>query len=360
MEINQFIPSLTPGDAASNDALAIRAILRKNGFKSNIYAKFIHPRMLWYARPYFLYRGNRQNISIYHFAIGGLQFSDFILKLPDIKILRYHNITPPEYFEKYDSKLSFICRKGLIELKGFKRHFVLGMGDSSFNCLAMEHEGIGKTEVLPVLIDFSKYAEYDKELNRKLGGSDSKKIIFVGRIAPNKKQEDLIRVFDHYHRKFNPNSTLYLIGQKQIAPYVHELEELVTTLGLSDTVVFTGKVSDKEVNTYYRNADVFVCLSEHEGFCVPLVESMFFNIPIIAYESSAIKDTLGEAGILLQEKDAESIAKLIVRVTEDSSFREEIIKRQKKRLPVFQSDCIEQKLMKIIHEIQDSKYNTPG
>jgi glycosyltransferase involved in cell wall biosynthesis len=184
------------------------------------------------------------------------------------------------------------------------------------------------------------------------------KIVFFGRIAPNKKQDDIIRIFDHYHRKFNPSSALYLIGQKQIKPYVQELEELVQTLGLSDNVVFTGKITDKELNTYYRNADVFVCMSEHEGFCVPLVESMFFNIPIIAYDSSAIRDTLGDASILLQNKEAEPVSRLIDKVTKDRSFRQEIIEKQKKPLPVFQSDTLKRKLMKVIREIQDSIYNT--
>lgn len=356
MQINQFVPVLSPGDATSNDALAIRTILRKNGYTSNIYAKYIDPRMLLYARPYLLYRGDKENIAIYHFAVGGLKFSDFILRLPDIKILKYHNITPPEYFEKYDEHSRFLCQNGLSELKEFKDHFVLGLGDSPFNSRAMEQAGIENTCVLPVSIDFSKYAGYDEKLDRSLKMSEVKKIIFVGRIAPNKKQDDLIRVFDYYNRTFNQNSRLYLIGQKQTRPYVRELEKLIRELGLSEKVVLTGKVSDKEVNAYYRNADLFVCLSEHEGFCVPLVEAMFFNIPVIAFDSSAIKDTLGDAGVLLQNKDAESIARLMNRVIGDEQFREGIIEKQKERLPAFQSGTIEDKLMHIIGEIKAYGY----
>ena len=355
MQINQFIPSITPGDAVSNDALAIRSILRKNGYKSIIYAKFIHPWMLPYARPYFLYRGNKDNILIYHFAVGGFKFSDFILNLPDFKILKYHNITPPAYFENYDAHSYFICQKGQNELSEFKDHFDLGIGDSSFNCLALKRVGFDRTYVLPILLDFSKYAKYDTKLDHKLKSSNLTKIIFVGRIAPNKRQEDVIKAFDHYQKNFNRFSMLYLIGQKQIKPYLHELEELIQKLELSNNIIFTGKVSEGELNTYYRNADVFVCMSEHEGFCVPLVESMFFNIPIIAYDSSAIKDTLGNAGILFQEKNFEVIAQNIHKILEDESFREQIIEKQKIRLFKFQAYTIERKLLQIISEIQSLK-----
>jgi glycosyltransferase involved in cell wall biosynthesis len=355
MQINQFIPSITPGDAVSNDALAIRSILRKNGYKSIIYAKFIHPRMLPYARPYFLYRGSKENILIYHFAVGGLKFSDFILNLPDFKILKYHNITPPEYFENYDAHSYFICQQGLNELSEFKDHFNLGVGDSPFNCLSLKRVGFNRTFVLPILIDFSKYARYNETLENMLKSSNSKKIIFVGRIAPNKKQEDVIKAFNHYQKKFNPFAMLYLIGKKQIKPYLKELEELIQKLDLSNNIIFTGKISESELNTYYRNADVFVCMSEHEGFCVPLVESMFFNIPIIAYDSSAIKDTLVNAGILFQEKNFEVIAQNIHKVLEDALFREQIIDKQKVQLVNFQVYTIEQRLMQIIGEIHSLK-----
>jgi L-malate glycosyltransferase len=355
MQINQFVPVLSKGDATSNDALAIQSILRKNGYTSNIYAKFIDPRLLRYARPHFLYRGDSRNIAIYHFARGGLRFSDFVLKLPDSKVLKYHNITPPKYFEKYDDHLVFLCQKGLNELKNFKDHFVLGLGDSPFNCQAMGEAGIRKTSVLPISIDFSKYARYDVRLDHALRRSDAKKIIFVGRFAPNKKQDDIIRVFDYYNRKFNPDSRLYLIGQKQIRPYVKELETLVRDLGLSETVILTGKVSDKELNAYYRNADVFVCLSEHEGFCVPLVESMYFNVPVIAYNSSAIEDTLGKAGILLQNRDIESAAGFINWVIDDDPFRKALLEQQNRRLSVFRPDMVESTLLNIIREIEASK-----
>ena len=354
MQINQVVPSLNFGDAVSSDVIAIRDVLQKKGYESNIYAKLIHPKVIKQAKHLSLYHGNSSNIVIYHFAGAGRNVTDFVKKLPERKILIYHNITPAEYFYNYDDVLYDLCSRGRKELASLSRYIEIGLGDSTFNCLELEKLGFKCTSTLPILINFKKYEVFDEELDSKLKQDGNKKIIFVGRIAPNKKQEDVIKTFYLYYKYINESSTLYLIGRKEITPYVEQLKELVETLGLSENVVFTGVLSDKGLNTYYRNADVFLCMSEHEGFCVPLVESMHFNLPIIAYNSSAISETLGNSGILLNEKDYVFTAELLDVLTEDNLYRESVIKNQRKKLNDYNKDKIEDKLIEVINFLSDT------
>lgn len=353
MKINQIVPSLSFGDAVSSDVIAIRDTLQKKGYESDIYAKLIHPKVIKQAKQLSLYHGNPSGILIYHFAVAGRDVTDFVKNLPDRKILLYHNITPAEYFYNYDDVLYDLCSRGRKELAGLSKYFETGLGDSTFNCMELEKLGFKCTSTLPILIDFKKYEVFDEELDSKLKQNGKKKIIFVGRIAPNKKQEDVIKTFYFYCKYINKSSTLYLIGRKEIAPYVKQLEELVKTLGLSENVIFTGVLGDNELNTYYRNADVFLCMSEHEGFCVPLVESMYFNLPIVAYNSSAISETLGNSGILLKKKDYVFSAELLNVLIEDSLFRESVIENQRKRLNDFSKNKIESKLIEVIKSFSD-------
>jgi L-malate glycosyltransferase len=348
VKINQIVPSLNFGDAVSSDVIAIRDALQKKGYESDIYAKLIHPKVIKQAKHLSLYHGNPSNILIYHFAVAGRDVTDFVKNLPDKKILLYHNITPAEYFYNYDDVLYDLCSRGRKELAGLSKHFEMGLGDSTFNCMELEKLGFKCTSTLPILIDFKKYEVFDEKLDSKLKQNGKKKIIFVGRIAPNKKQEDVIKTFYFYCKYINKSSTLYLIGRREINPYVKQLEELVETLELSENVVFTGVLNDNELNSYYRNADVFLCMSEHEGFCVPLVESMHFDLPIVAYNSSAISETLGNSGILLNEKNYVLSAELLNVLIEDSSFREAIIKNQRKKLSDYSKNKIEGRLFEII------------
>lgn len=353
MQINQIVPSLNFGDAVSSDIIAIRDVLQKKGYESNIYAKLIHPKVIKEAKQLSLYRGNPSNILIYHFAVAGRDITDFVKKLPDRKVLLYHNITPAEYFYNYDDISYDLCNRGRKELAGLSKYFEIGLGVSTFNCQELEKLGFECTGTLPILINFKKYEVFDRELDNKLKNDINKKIIFVGRLAPNKKQEDVIKTFYLYWKYINKSSTLYLIGRKETPPYVKQLEELVEMLGLSDNVVFTGVLKDGELNTYYRNADIFLCMSEHEGFCVPLVESMYFDLPIIAYNSSAISETLGNSGILLNEKNYVFSAELLNVLIEDNSIRESVIKNQRERLNDYSKDKIESKLLKVINFLLD-------
>jgi glycosyltransferase involved in cell wall biosynthesis len=167
-----------------------------------------------------------------------------------------------------------------------------------------------------------------------------KNLIFVGRIAPNKKQENVIRAFYQYHR-MEPESRLILVGSwTGMENYHQRLVKYAAALGIADDVIFTGHIKFSEILAWYTIADAFVCMSEHEGFCVPLVEAMFFDVPIIAYDTSAISDTLGGSGVLLDDNDPVFVSRVIDRVLKDSALKEQIISGQRRRLEDFSYERI--------------------
>jgi glycosyltransferase involved in cell wall biosynthesis len=351
MEINQIYPSMSYGDAVSNDIIGLQEILRDLGYSSEIFSQEIPPKCLNYINPLSEYKGDMNNIVLYHFALLGLDVTDLVKRLPDKKILVYHNITPTEFFDGYDSYLSHLCSKGRDELRSLVDYIDLAIGDSEYNCHELRKIGFKQIEALPVVVDTSKYADYDLNLANDLSKDDTINFLFVGRIAPNKRQEDVIKIFYYYNKYINSNSRLYLVGYKQVKKYVLELEDLIMRHNLSDKVFLTGHVDNKKLASYYRSSHIFLCMSEHEGFCVPLVEAMAFGIPVLAFAAAAIPYTMEDAGILLHRKDYAQIAELINIIITDTALREKIVKNQSERIKNLDKDCIRPKLQDIIESL---------
>jgi glycosyltransferase involved in cell wall biosynthesis len=332
--IHQILPDFSYGDAIGNDVLEIQKVLRGWGLDSEIYAQHIHPQLVGLARPFREYAAvsGFERVLIFHFSIGS-EVSEFVRRLPDRKIMIYHNITPAHFFKGINPEVERRCDWGYQELKVLAPGFELGLGDSDYNRQDLEKVGFKKTGVLPIFMDFKNYhLAPENKLKKEL--TDGRiNILHVGRIAPQKKIEDLIRVFYLFQKRYRPNSRLILVGTDSgMRPYGRALRKMTEELGLQEMVRFAGFTTFRELITYYSNAQAYLCLSEHEGFCVPLMESMFFGLPILAYLTGGIPETLGGAGIGLQEKNWEEIAALLALVIEDPVFRETIVAGQKERL----------------------------
>lgn len=355
MKINQVLPAISYGDAVSSDAIEIKRSLEYMGYSSEIYAKYIHPKCSKYVKPLSDYNGNSENLLFYHFSLAGLDVTDFVKCLPDTKALIYHNITPPEYFNDYDANLSYMCSKGRAELNAICSDFYLGIGVSEYNRIELNKIGFKRTDVLPIIVDFNKYMEYDIELANDLSRNSTVNFLFVGRIAPNKMHIDIIKTFYYYNKYINNNSRLFLVGDKQIARYVLKIEDKIKELGLSDSVFLVGMVPDKKLASYYRSANIFLCMSEHEGFCVPLLEAMYFRIPVIAYASTGIPYTLNDAGILLHKKNHIEIAELANIIITDKHISDKLVKKQEQRCKEFNRDRICPKLNELIKRIIAAK-----
>lgn len=341
LQIHQILPSISYGDAISNHALEIKNILNAWGYKSEIYAQHIHPKLTHVTRAYTEYKkvSSPINILIFHFSIGS-EVSGFVKTLPDKKILIYHNITPYNYFLGINDTLAHLLRNGRKELAGFSNMECLALGDSEYNRKELIELGFKNTGVLPIVVDFEKYdQEPDKRVLNKFT-DDFINFIFVGRLSPNKKQEDVIKVFYYYKKCIDPHSRLFLVGSYNgTEKYYMQLCELIKRLNI-ENVYITGQVDFKELLAYYKLADVFLSMSEHEGFCVPLLESMHFRIPVVAHNSTAIPYTLDGAGLLFNEKQYEDIAELVNILLEDKKLKNRLIEKQRVRLNEFEKSKI--------------------
>ncbi len=356
MRVIQLMTTIAYGDAVSNDALAIGALLKKNGYETFISAQNIGdgvPRNM--VRQYQFNKMKRflkdADILLYHGSTG-TSINNDIPHLPGRKIMRYHNITPSHFFHQYSEATEKLTGEGILQVQNLKDSFVHVIGDSSFNLENLREMGYRcPMDVCPILIPFNDYKQAPDEDTLRRYQDGITNILFVGRIAPNKKQEDLIASFYLYQKHYDPNSRLILAGSwGGMERYYRRLTDYVRELGIEDKVVFSGHIRFSEILALYRSADLFLCLSEHEGFCVPLVEAMCFRIPIIAYDSCAVGETLSEGGILLPFKDPAETAAAMHYLLHRQELCNVIKMNQKERLHDFASDIVGAKIISILKE----------
>lgn len=328
-QVHQLLAALSYGDAIGNEALAIQRHLRAAGFVSDIFAEKVHPRVAPLARPLWEYErvSSPRTVCIHHLSIGSAA-GRLIYHAPDRLVAIYHNITPARFFLGFHPHLAGLCYHGRRELAAFVPRTDLALGDSEFNRRELEEAGYARTGVLPIVLDLALYERPASPVVLRHYDDGRTNLLFVGRVIPNKKVEDLIRVFAAYQRYVNPVSRLLVVGDyRGHERYFQRLLELVDDLRL-DEVAFTGQVDDEDLYAYYRLADAFLCLSEHEGFCVPLQEAMLFGVPVIAYDAGAVRETLKGGGVLLKEKRPEVVAELIHQVLTDPRLRRSVLATQ--------------------------------
>ena len=337
MRIIQLYSSLSYGDAIGNDILALDSIIKSKGYEARIFAEYIDSRISKdIASAFSNYRPQKDDVIILHVG-GASKLNEWIKKAPcSKKIMVYHNITPPVFFEPYSKKCADYCRSGLSQIASLKDTFDMVLAVSEFNKQNLLDMGYKcKINVLPILIPFSDYEkEPSAEILEKYN-DDYTNIIFLGRIVPNKKQQDVIAAFNSYQKNYNPKSRLFLIGNpRDFENYGEQLKEYTKRLETSN-VIFTGHTKFNEILAYYKLSDLFLCMSEHEGFCVPLVEAMYFNIPILAYASSAIPSTLGGSGFVLKDKNPEVTAAVMNKILSEDNLKKTILENQAERLADF-------------------------
>ena len=340
MKIIQMLPTIAYGDAVGNDCAAIYKILKDDGWDTAIYAENIDYRLPkgFAHRVSDMPSLSANDILIYHLSTG-TELNKRLKEYPCRKVIFYHNITPPDFFKLYDPISFELCRSGLAQARAIAPHAEYCIADSEFNRQDLIRMGYRcPIDVAPILIPFEDYdKEPDADTMRQY--SDGKiNILFTGRIAPNKRHEDLIRAFAALHRD-EPNSRLILAGSYQDGDrYAKRLKRYVRELELEESVVFTGHISFASILALYRTASVFWCMSDHEGFCVPLVEAMYFDIPIVAAASTAIPWTLGGSGVLLDEKNPELTAAVTRELMSDEVLRKKVVEGQRARLADFGYD----------------------
>lgn len=329
IQIHQVLATLAYGDAIGNEVLGIRDVLTGAGYESRIYVQTADAQLEDETEDYrdLITDSHPDNILIHHFSIGS-RASRIAFALPERMILVYHNITPPGYFVGVNSTLVQLCYIGRRELRAYVNRCTLALGDSEFNRRELEAMGFPHTDVLPVIPSFS---HLDREPDRLVADGfddDWTNILFVGRIIPNKRIEDLIRFFQVYRTRYNARSRLILVGSHTgFDDYLASLYTLLASLETPD-VHFVGHVSNEELTAFYDVADLFLSASEHEGFCVPLLEAFYRQIPVVAYAATAVPDTMDGAGVLYEYKDPRHVAAVIHAVASDPALQNEIIESQ--------------------------------
>ncbi len=338
--VHQLLPSFSDADAIGDQVVALRRFLLESGYASGVYSNSIYDAAKSYARPIKdLPRSARaRDAVVFHFSLG-MEAIDAYSSFPGRRILVYHNITPAEYFDEVNTRMARQCREGREALRRLAGVTDLALGVSEFNRRELEAAGFRKTGVLPIPVDPEMIrGTADPSRVRQFSG-DAVNIFHVGRFAPNKKVEDLLKTF-YFYRKIRPKSRLILAGNDfNTESYAFSLREMADTLQLKD-VFFLGRVSHAELVACYRSAHVYLGMSEHEGFCVPVVEAMSAGVPVIAFAAGGVPETLGDGGILVREKRYPEIAELLERVVSDEGLRGRLVAAGRRRAVAFSPERV--------------------
>lgn len=343
MIVNQWVPAAHTGDAIGDSARRVRDILRRQGHSSDVYALTIDESLRADVRPFADPTARAGDLTIFHFALPSPMTEPFAT-LRGARVLQYHNVTPATFFAPYEPQLFRLAALARRELRSLVDRVDLALGDSEFNRRELVSLGFEPTGVMPVAVDTARIVEaLPRPALEEVLSDECCNILFVGRIAPNKRLEDHIKLAEHYKRYVDDHYRFIFVGRTDVVPrYYLTIRSLISTYRMRpERFLFTGVVPDEDLAAYYRSADAYVSLSEHEGFCVPLVEAMAADVPILAYAAGAVPETLGGAGVAFAPKDLEYAAELLGQLVYDEELRERVVRGQRRRLADFSPARIE-------------------
>ena len=353
MIVNQWVPAAHSGDAIGDSARRVRDLLRGMGHDSELYALTIDDALKNEVRPFADPGARRGDLTIFHYALPSPMTAAFAA-LDAGRVLQYHNVTPAQYFAPYDPALFRLAALGRRELASLVGHVDLALGDSEYNRQELEALGFSPTGVFPIAVNTARITQPARRpALEKILDDGLVNFLFVGRIAPNKKIEDHLRLAEVYKRYIDAYYRFIFVGRFDVVPrYYSMIRALMSEYRfLNDRFVFTGPVPDEELAVYYRHAAVYISLSEHEGFCVPLVEAMAADVPVMAYAAAAVPDTLGGAGVQFAPKDLEFAAELLGQLAFDDDLRSTVIAGQRRRLADFGDARVTRELTSVLHQL---------
>jgi glycosyltransferase involved in cell wall biosynthesis len=350
--VNQWVPAAHRGDAIGDSARRVRDLLRQMGHSSELFALSIDDDLADDVGPFGDPEARRGDLTIFHYALPS-PMTEAFASLDGGRILQYHNVTPASFFAPYDPHLFRLAALGRDELITLVGRVDLALGDSEYNRKELESLGFQPTGVFPIAVDTNRITQpVSRPALEAILDDGLVNFLFVGRIAPNKKIEDHIRLAEHYKRYVDAYYRFIFVGRFDVVPrYYAMIRALMAEYRLlNDRFIFTGPVPDEELAVYYRHAAVYTSLSEHEGFCVPLVEAMAADVPVLAFAAGAVPDTLGGAGVQFAPKDLEFAAELLGELAFNDNLRASVIAGQRRRLTDFGPARISRELTSIIHQ----------
>jgi glycosyltransferase involved in cell wall biosynthesis len=349
--IHQFVAGYTTRDAISNEARTLRRIFRNWGCESLIFSE--SRRILPELRGDTLdiaeapARCRQSDAALLHLSIGS-PVNEAFAALPCRKAILYHNVTPPRYFDWVNPQTAHALALGIRQVGALVGAAEVNLADSDFNAAELNALGYSNVRTFPLVLDFDFIGTAPDRTAMAAFSDGRLNVLFVGRGAPNKRLEDVLAAFTCLRRHVEPQARLILAGSfAGTEPYYAFLLSESRAAG-ADSVRILGSVTQPVLSALYRSASVFLCMSEHEGFCIPIMESMAHDVPVLAYAAAAVPDTMDGAGVLFRNKDFASIAEMIVRLTRDRALREAVIAGQRERVKRYRQRDLDAELKTLL------------
>ena len=342
--LHQFIAALNPHDATGTHTLKLRDALRAAGWRSEIFAEAIHDDLASEAYKHWMYpeHAAEGDVAIYQFTTSSA-VAGYLAEHGLPLILDFHNFTGPEYFAGWEPRSVQRAATAAEELALLAPRAVLGMAKSPFSERELRRAGCRRTAVVPVLADYGRLtAPPDPRVAAELaalgagGGAD---ILFVGRIVPSKAQHELVKALWAFRRLYDAEARLHLVGATSSFEYNKALQGFAHDLGLAAAVRMTGEVSDASLAAHFAAADVYLSLSAHEGFGVPLVEAMVAGVPVVTAGAGAVAETVAGAALVLRAADPAYIAAALQRICSDDRLRATLIAAGRRRAAELSGDA---------------------
>ncbi|MBD3352370.1 MAG: FkbM family methyltransferase, partial [Candidatus Lokiarchaeota archaeon] len=348
--IHQFHPGSGYGDAITNAMFLIQRILRNWGYQSEIYVNTIDPRIDKHLKLFTEYTGGTDQLLLVHHSMGfdGL---DQVLQVPDLKILIYHNITPVNLLNDMPYMQAY-AELGRNQLLKYRDYVIGSIADSPFNALELTELGYKSSSVIPLLIDIEDFTKKVKSDSHSGQKNETFTVLFVGRVVRSKGQCDLVRSFAEFSYRYDEPCQLVLVGkaEKGENDYLSEVKNIIKSFRVEGKIIITGQVSDEDLIEWYRKADLYVSMSEHEGFCVPMLEAMAANVPILAFPVGAIPWVLANDYQLLKSREPEYVCEKMYNIATNKQERERIIESQKQQIENFKIIKMREKLSNYLGE----------
>jgi L-malate glycosyltransferase len=343
MRIDLYLPGFAPHDAIGNHTLQTRRLLRQAGYESEIWAEHIIHPLGEQARHYLedTHSPGEGRLMLYQSSTSSPMAAWLRDRVVAGEALlgHYHNITPGRFYLRWEPHIAAAMENARQELAMLAPFTEMSFADSGYNEAELLDYGYPETHVSPILVDLEEYhrppdrTTLDRLRHRRQRSGAN--WLFVGRVAPNKCQHDVVGAFAVYRKVFDAGARLTLVGGATSPHYLNALNRLIGELGLADSVEVLSGVGDVELLAHWAVADVFVCMSEHEGFCVPIVEAMELGVPVVAYASTAVPETLGGAGVVLEDKDPLTVAMAVDQACRPGTARDRMIQAGKLRAADF-------------------------
>jgi glycosyltransferase involved in cell wall biosynthesis len=335
VNVHQVLSGAGPHDAITTEAGMFRAQFREWGWGGSDHAARIAPGLNGAVASLLGFAPPPQDVLLIHHSAGMPRLQD-LLDLPNPKLLLYHNVTPAAWLWEHAPLVAVQCAIGREQLPALVGAARVTAADSAFNAAELEEFGAKRTEVIPLLVDRTPLGPVGAD-----GGAPSgpPTVIFVGRLSPHKRQEEAIEVFALYRRHRAPDARLILVGDPLSVGYAERLRELADAAAPGAVTIESG-LDPAALGARYRSAHAFLCLSAHEGFCIPLLEAFHFGVPVIARPAGAVPETVGDAGLLVDDADPAVLAELLHLVVTDAVLRAELARRGRARLGAYSPDAV--------------------